>query len=193
MNHSHTRSQTIAALAAAEPDAPSSGIRALIGRHPVAAYLIMVFTGLWLSLVPTLFLNASTWPPPFPFDMIGSILVFALPPLLVTAIIDGRAGVRDLLARALRWRVGPRWYALALLGLPVGMFLLATTFLGTAPSPRSATSGRSSSRRSCRKSCSPSSPSSSSRSLGGWASCSIGSSTGTGHSEPASWWRSPSR
>ena len=133
MNHSHTRSQTIAALAAAEPDAPSSGIRALIGRHPVAAYLIMVFTGLWLSLVPTLFLNASTWPPPFPFDMIGSILVFALPPLLVTAIIDGRAGVRDLLARALRWRVGPRWYALALLGLPVGMFLIAATFLGAAP------------------------------------------------------------
>src|SRR3712207_7564446 len=43
------------------------------------------------------------------------------------------AGVRDLLARALRWRAGPRWYALALLGLPAGMFLIATTFLGTAP------------------------------------------------------------
>ena len=133
MSHSDTSSQTMAALATAEPHALTSGIQALIRRHPVVAYLLMVFTGLWLSLLPVLFLNAATWPFPFPFDMIGGILVFALPPLLVTAIADGRAGVRDLLTRALRWRVGLRWYALALLGLPVGMFLIAATFLGAAP------------------------------------------------------------
>jgi uncharacterized protein len=132
-NDNHTSSQVMAAPAAAGPAAPTSGIRALLRRHPVAAYLIMVFTGLWLSLVPVLLLNASTWPPQFPFSVLGSFLVFALPPLLVTAVADGRAGVRDLLARALRWRVGLRWYALALLGLPAGMFLIAATFLAAVP------------------------------------------------------------
>jgi uncharacterized protein len=130
MDHSHIRSQTTAALTAAEPHAPTSGIRALIRRRPVAAYVIMTTTGAWLGLLPVLFLNATL---SIPYRMIFSILVLALPAFLVTAIADGRAGVRDLLARALRWRVGLRWYALALLGLPVGMLLLATTVLGTAP------------------------------------------------------------
>ena len=131
MNHSHTGRQTMAALAAAEPDAPTAGIRALIRRHPVAAYVIVATIGYWLSLLPALFINPAL--SKFPVGSIGVILALALPAFLVTAITDGRAGVRDLLARALRWRVGLRWYALALLGLPVGMFLLATTFLGTAP------------------------------------------------------------
>jgi membrane protease YdiL (CAAX protease family) len=53
--------------------------------------------------------------------------------LLVTAIADGRAGVRDLLARALRWRVGIGWYAFAILAIPAAMLVIATAFLGAAP------------------------------------------------------------
>jgi membrane protease YdiL (CAAX protease family) len=41
----------------------------------------------------------------------------------VTAILAGRAGVRDLLRRFLIWRVGLRWYL-------VGFFLLAAIILG---------------------------------------------------------------
>ena len=130
MNHSQTSSQTMAALAAAEPAASTSGMRALIRRHPVAAYVIMTTTGAWLGLLPVLFLNATL---STPYRIIFGILALALPAFLVTAIADGRAGVRDLLAGALRWRVGIRWYALALLGIPAAMLLLATTFLGTAP------------------------------------------------------------
>lgn len=46
---------------------------------------------------------------------------------LVTAAIYGRAGVRDLLARTLKWRVAPRWY-LTVLAIPlilVGISLAA--------------------------------------------------------------------
>ncbi len=39
-----------------------------------------------------------------------------VPVLLVTAVTTGRAGLRLLLARLVRWRVGPRWWAVALLG-----------------------------------------------------------------------------
>jgi CAAX protease family protein len=39
--------------------------------------------------------------------------------LLMTGLTDGRAGLHDLLGRLLRWRVGARWYALALLTAPL--------------------------------------------------------------------------
>jgi membrane protease YdiL (CAAX protease family) len=39
--------------------------------------------------------------------------------VLLTGLVAGRAGYRDLLARLLRWRVDVRWYALALLTAPL--------------------------------------------------------------------------
>jgi membrane protease YdiL (CAAX protease family) len=64
---------------------------------------------------------------------IGVIFGLALPAFLVTAATSGRAGVRDLLARVFRWRVGGGWYLLAILGLPVATLLVASVFLGGAP------------------------------------------------------------
>lgn len=45
--------------------------------------------------------------------------VFALLAIMVIALAYGRAGLRDLRSRLLRWRVGVRWYAVALLTAPV--------------------------------------------------------------------------
>ena len=39
--------------------------------------------------------------------------------ILLTGLVDGRAGLRELLSRLLRWRVGARWYAVALLTAPL--------------------------------------------------------------------------
>jgi len=39
--------------------------------------------------------------------------------LVMTACVDGRTGLRRLGGRALRWRVAPRWYAVALLTVPL--------------------------------------------------------------------------
>jgi membrane protease YdiL (CAAX protease family) len=106
-----------------------TGLRALIRDHPMTTYLLLAFTGMWLSLLPALLFNA----PIRPFTALGSVLGLALPAFLVTAITGGRVGVRDLAARSLRWRVGLRWHAVALLGLPVAALLIAATFLGAAP------------------------------------------------------------
>ena len=63
----------------------------------------------------------------------ASILGIALPALLVTAATSGKDGVRDLLSRSLKWRVGVHWYLLALLGFLAAMLLVASLFLGLSP------------------------------------------------------------
>jgi uncharacterized protein len=100
-----------------------------VGRHPVGCYLALAFVIFWGSWMPVLVFGA----PPRPFSAIGAILGLALPAFLITAAADGRAGVRDLLRRTLRWRVGIGWYLLATLAIPVGALLLAPLILGSAP------------------------------------------------------------
>jgi len=46
--------------------------------------------------------------------------------ILLTGLIHGRAGFRELVSRLLRWRVGARWYAVALLATP--LLAMATLF-----------------------------------------------------------------
>jgi membrane protease YdiL (CAAX protease family) len=95
----------------------------------MASFLVAAYVIFWASWMPVLFLDA----PPRLFSAIGAILGLAVPAFLVTAATDGRPGVRDLLRRTLRWRVGIGWYLLALLAIPVGALLLAPLFLGAAP------------------------------------------------------------
>jgi membrane protease YdiL (CAAX protease family) len=47
--------------------------------------------------------------------------------------MHGRAGVRDLAERCLRWRVGARWYLFALLGVPIGVLVGASAIYGLTP------------------------------------------------------------
>lgn len=48
--------------------------------------------------------------------------------IVVTSILEGRDGVRKLLVGVLRWRVGLRWWAIALFGFP--LLMLTATFIG---------------------------------------------------------------
>jgi membrane protease YdiL (CAAX protease family) len=71
--------------------------------------------------------------PAKPFTAVLSIFGLALPVFLVTAAKDGMEGVRDVLGRTFRWRVGAHWYLLALFGLLVVSLLGAIPFTGLAP------------------------------------------------------------
>jgi uncharacterized protein len=104
-------------------------MRSFVARHPVATFLVAAYAIFWASWTPVLFLGA----PPRLLSAVGAVLGLALPAFMVTAATDGRAGVRDLVRRTLRWRVGIGWYLLAALAIPVGALLLAPIFLGQAP------------------------------------------------------------
>jgi uncharacterized protein len=114
--------------------APHSGLRRLVARHPVAAFLVMVYTvNTAVAVVPVLTRRDLL---PFglaPYDSLGHILGVALPAFIVVAAMHDQDGVRDLAQRTLRWRVGVRWYLIALLVVPVAAVLCASALFGLAP------------------------------------------------------------
>ena len=94
-------------------------LRRLVARHPVATFLLLVFSvSVAVAQVPVLTRHDIL---PFDlalYDALGPILGVALPAFVVVAVTGGREGVRELASRCLRWRVGLRWYAFALLERP---------------------------------------------------------------------------
>jgi membrane protease YdiL (CAAX protease family) len=109
-----------------------SGIRQLIARHPVASYLIMVYAINFPIALPSALTRGQFLPLDLAlYESLGTIFGVTLPAFLVTAATEGWAGVRDLASRCVRWRVGIRWYLIALLGMPVAMTLATTAAFGT--------------------------------------------------------------
>jgi CAAX protease family protein len=117
-------------------------LRRLVARHPVAAFLIMLYVITWVIFLPVVLQGRGLLA--LPIDLseglafnavvaIASILGVALPAFLVSAATGGKEGVQDLLRRSLKWRVGVQWYLLALFGLLVAMLLGASVFQGLEP------------------------------------------------------------
>jgi membrane protease YdiL (CAAX protease family) len=117
-----------------QPAPHYSALRRLVARHPVAAFLVMVYAvNTAVALSPLLTRRDIL---PFglaPYDSLGHIFGVALPAFIVVAAMHGQAGVLDLARRSLRWRVGVRWYLIALLGVPIATVLCASALFGLAP------------------------------------------------------------
>ena len=122
--------------------APLSWLKRLVVRHPVAAFLVMLYAIAWGVFLPVVLQARGLLVLPvdlsegFAFDAVtslASILGVTLPAFLVTAVISGKAGVRGLLSRCLRWRVGIGWYLVALFGLLASMVLIGSVFSDPAP------------------------------------------------------------
>jgi membrane protease YdiL (CAAX protease family) len=101
-----------------------STLRTFIKRHPVPAYYALTFTiswgGFFLVSGPGR-LSAANWQadPRFLFAVLVTLAGPSVSGLLLTGLVCGRAGFRELRARLLRWRAGAGWYALALLTAPL--------------------------------------------------------------------------
>ena len=93
----------------------------LIKRHPVPTFYVLAFAISWAGI---LFLVGGPGGIPGTAEQVERLfLPFmavwlagpSLASVITTALVDGRAGLRELLARLLRWRVAARWFAVALL------------------------------------------------------------------------------
>ncbi|WP_131684991.1 CPBP family glutamic-type intramembrane protease [Pseudarthrobacter sp. YALA5] len=97
------------------------GISSFLRRHPVTAYYTLVFAISWGGIVLTmgpggLFSTGLT------MSIAGGAFLTAGPcvaNLILTVLLDGRAGLHRLFFALRRWRVGVRWYVVALLTGPV--------------------------------------------------------------------------
>ena len=90
----------------------------LIRRHPLIAYFVLAYALTWW-IYPLLHFS----------PLIGLVGLFgpAFAAIIMAAITDGKPGVKALLSRTVRWRVGLPWYVVAL-GLPT-LLSLATAGL----------------------------------------------------------------
>lgn len=122
--------------------ASTSSLGSLAARRPVATFLLMVYTISWAAFLPVVLQAWVLLALPIYLSeglafnavvSVATILGVALPAFLVTTATNGESGVRDLLGRCLRWRVGVRWYVVALLGFLGAMLLVASIFWGPAP------------------------------------------------------------
>ncbi len=88
---------------------PRAKWRGWIARHARAAFFILVFLLSWYPWVIAMVRGKASGPNPLgPF----------IAALIVTAVVEGRSGLRTLLGRIVRARIGWRSYALVF-GLPV--------------------------------------------------------------------------
>lgn len=118
-------------------------IRTLVARWPLATFFVLAFGLTWAFLIADALGGRGLIPFRLTLNGPGLLLVLlmsygpTIAALVVTAVTEGRAGLRSLLGAAARWRVGLRWYALALLG-PAALFFVAgrlSELLGAAPQP----------------------------------------------------------
>ena len=110
--------------------APAGRLVHAVRAHPVAAFLAWFATvGQALAFAPVV----SSSLPTEPFLVASSVVGLLLPAVVITWVVDGPAGLRDLWTRTVRLRVPGRWYALAVLGVPAAT--LAVTVALTGPPP----------------------------------------------------------
>ncbi len=103
-----------------------STVVAFIKRHPVLTYYVLVFAiswgGLLIAAGPSGIFNSKADPLVLnQFIYLAALAGPSVAGILMTGLIHGKAGLRDLLSRSLRWRVNIRWYLIALLTAPILM------------------------------------------------------------------------
>jgi membrane protease YdiL (CAAX protease family) len=109
-----------------------TSLKAFIKKHAVLTYFVLTIILTWGCMA------LAAYPGGFPitdeqFETSGALVYVAMlvgpsgAALLLTGLLDGRAGFRELFSRLFKWRVNARWYALALLAVPL---MMTTILLG---------------------------------------------------------------
>jgi membrane protease YdiL (CAAX protease family) len=89
----------------------------LVRRYPVTTFFVLAYAITWLVWVPRALVSAGYLHSELPVAL-GDFWTYgpAIAAILVAALWGGRAGLRELGSRLIRWRVGVGWYALVLVG-----------------------------------------------------------------------------
>jgi len=117
-------------------------LKRMVIDYPLVAFFVLAFIGGWLVLLPTVLFESGLGLIPIDIPAPAVMLSFipaamagpALGAFVVTRMVEGKQGTRQLLRRRiLRWRVGVQWYLIAVFGVPLVYFVAASLVLGAAP------------------------------------------------------------
>jgi membrane protease YdiL (CAAX protease family) len=114
---------TAITLGESDQNLPSGSVApAEFAPKRIVAFFVLAFAISWAWVIPwaatghTVF-RGDGWPTHFP-SLLGPLVAA----FIVTAWTDGRRGVRDLVARMHRWRIGWRWWMVVL--SPIAFFFV---------------------------------------------------------------------
>lgn len=92
----------------------------MIKRHPLISFFVMTFAITWVIFAFIIVFPALLLP-----LLVLAIWAPNISGLVLTGVIGGRSGLRELMGRALKWRVGWRWYLVPLVLVPTISILAA--------------------------------------------------------------------
>ena len=113
------------------PAQPEPTRQSVLARYPLVSFFVMAYAFTWIVISPWTLgaTGAGLLPVDLAAPATGPLLAAgilagpALAAIIMAAVTEGRTGVQRLLGRLVLWRVGVRWYLLALLGVPLIMLV----------------------------------------------------------------------
>ncbi|NAZ75492.1 CPBP family intramembrane metalloprotease [Kineococcus sp. T13] len=126
---------------AVAPPSRRSGLRALAARRPLTAFFALAYGLSWLAWIPYLLSGDGLDVLPFTFPaLLGTTQLLGVLPgaylgpvtaaFVVTALVEGRAGLRAWRGRLLRFGVGWRWYVGVALVVPAAIMVTTLVLPG---------------------------------------------------------------
>jgi membrane protease YdiL (CAAX protease family) len=110
-------------------DQHSRRVRRLVRRHPIAVFLLIGLGLSWPVMIALLVSGQDISP-----GAVAGVLFLLGGATLVTALNEGRAGVRRLFAGTIRWRMGLARFVVLVAAMPL-LTLLIGALTGTFRSP----------------------------------------------------------
>lgn len=92
---------------------------------PLGTYMALAYVFSWVLWAPVVLLFPDATAPPVWAIVLAFAGIFgpSMAAIATAAIHEGRAGLRPLFAKLLRWRVGWQWYVLVLLAPPAFVWI----------------------------------------------------------------------
>ena len=92
-------------------------MKSYIKQNPLLSFFVLAYAISWIFWIPVIFVNDP--PDAIMFLVLLGIYGASGAGFIMTGIIDGKPGVRKLLARVRNWRVGFQWYLVAFFAVPI--------------------------------------------------------------------------